>query len=207
MSRILKDSENQITYPYVKNKHEAVDVVKYNHQLASIIAHSDGVIIDVRSNYKKNDTKGNSYGNYIIIKHDNGMYTLYAHMKYGSVTFNKGNIVKKGDMIGMMGNTGHAIGSHLHFEVRDKDFNKIDPTIYIDSDLPIVNTVLQESDIVSEKHKEFIINLVKRTIRGDFGNGENRKKLLKDNYEEVQKQVNLNYKNNTTNWNSIRYYE
>ena len=46
----------------------------------------------------------------------------------------------------------------------------------------------------------------KRTIRGDFGNGR-EKKLLGDKYDEVQKQVNLNYdKNGTTNWDNIRIY-
>lgn len=51
-----------------------------------------------------------------------------------------------------------------------------------------------------------ILTLVKKTIRGDFGNGEARKKALGSNYDEVQKQVNLNYKNGTTRWDNIRLY-
>lgn len=54
--------------------------------------------------------------------------------------------------------------------------------------------------------KTDILDLVRRTIRGDFGNGEERKRRLGNNYKEVQKQVNLNYQNNTTSWDNIRLY-
>ena len=52
-----------------------------------------------------------------------------------------------------------------------------------------------------------ILELVKKTIRGDFGNGDARKKALGNNYSEVQRQVNLNYQNGTTNWNNIKLYK
>lgn len=51
-----------------------------------------------------------------------------------------------------------------------------------------------------------ILDLVRRTIRGDFGNGEDRKNVLGSNYDEVQRQVNLNCQNGTTNWDSVRLY-
>lgn len=51
-----------------------------------------------------------------------------------------------------------------------------------------------------------ILTLVKKTIRGDFGNGEARKKALGSNYNEIQKQVNLNFKHGTTNWDNIKLY-
>ena len=51
-----------------------------------------------------------------------------------------------------------------------------------------------------------ILTMVKKTIRGDYGNGEARRKALGSNYDEVQRQVNLNFKNGTTNWNNIRLY-
>ena len=51
-----------------------------------------------------------------------------------------------------------------------------------------------------------VLDLVRRAIRGDFGNGESRKNALGSNYEEVQKQVNANYNNGTTNWDNIRLY-
>lgn len=51
-----------------------------------------------------------------------------------------------------------------------------------------------------------ILTLVKKTIRGDFGNGSVRKNALGSNYDEVQRQVNLNIKNGTTRWDNIKLY-
>lgn len=51
-----------------------------------------------------------------------------------------------------------------------------------------------------------ILTLVKKTIRGDFGNGSARKNALGSNYDEVQRQVNLNIKNGTTRWDNIKLY-
>ena len=62
-----------------------------------------------------------------------------------------------------------------------------------------VNEILNSSN-------ENLLNLVKQTIRGDFGNGEERKQKLGKLYDVVQKQVNLNYKHGTTSWNNVRLY-
>ncbi len=56
------------------------------------------------------------YGNYIVIKHDNGTQTLYSHLSASSVSV--GQSVAQGDVIGAMGATGKATGVHLHFEIR-----------------------------------------------------------------------------------------
>lgn len=63
------------------------------------------------------------YGNLIVIRHDNGLETYYAHLSRRLV--NPGQIVKAGDIIGLGGNTGRSYGSHLHFEIRylGNDFN------------------------------------------------------------------------------------
>lgn len=55
------------------------------------------------------------YGNVVIINHRNGYKTLYAHLSSYSVA--EGEIVEKGDPIGIMGNTGRSFGTHLHFEI------------------------------------------------------------------------------------------
>lgn len=54
-----------------------------------------------------------SYGNTIIIDHGQNVFTMYLHMS--SLVANEGDRVKKGDIIGYMGSTGIATGSHLHF--------------------------------------------------------------------------------------------
>lgn len=56
------------------------------------------------------------YGSYVVVKHANGVQTLYAHMS--SVSVGVGAIVEAGETIGAVGNTGRSTGSHLHFEVR-----------------------------------------------------------------------------------------
>ncbi|MFD5398659.1 M23 family metallopeptidase [Streptomyces sp. NPDC127097] len=59
---------------------------------------------------------GPAYGNAIVIKHDNGMYTQYAHLS--QIGVNVGQQVGTGDKIGLSGSTGNSTGPHLHFEVR-----------------------------------------------------------------------------------------
>ena len=56
------------------------------------------------------------YGNYIVIRHNDGSQTLYAHLSYNSVGV--GQYVGTGAVIGSVGNTGRSTGPHLHFEVR-----------------------------------------------------------------------------------------
>ena len=51
-----------------------------------------------------------------------------------------------------------------------------------------------------------ILDLVRKTIRGDFGNGEARRKALGSNYDEVQRQVNINLKNGLTRWDNIKLF-
>ena len=70
----------------------------------------------------KFDRKG--YGNYVLIRHNNGLETLYGHLSKTNVVV--GQVVKAGEVIGLGGNTGRSSGPHLHFEVRYQG-NAIDP--------------------------------------------------------------------------------
>ncbi len=60
--------------------------------------------------------EGRGYGKYVVIRHDNGLETYYAHMSKHLVEENQE--VRAGDPIGLGGNTGRSTGSHLHFETR-----------------------------------------------------------------------------------------
>jgi hypothetical protein len=57
-----------------------------------------------------------SYGNVVVVRHNNGLETLYAHMSQRKVL--PGDHVEAGDIIGLGGNTGRSYGAHLHFEFR-----------------------------------------------------------------------------------------
>lgn len=170
MSRILENATNQITQKYKVLTHGGIDSVKYKSQTCNIIAHSDGVVVECRKTYKTTDRTGNSYGNYVKIKHDNGYYTLYAHMKYGSVCVNVGDKVTKGQVIGYMGSTGRSTGAHLHFEVRNTKDIRINPTPYIDADLPTPTIYYQVYD---NKKNKWLPKVKANTnsYAGNFGNG------------------------------------
>ena len=153
MSRLFKNYPNKITQAYKKGIHNGIDLVADINGKSGfdyITAHSDGVVVSYRNDYNKTDKTGNSYGNYVKIKHNDGYYTLYAHLKYNSVKVKTGDKVTKGQPIGYMGNTGHSNGAHLHWEVRNEKDVRIDPTPYLDADLPTYWTKGKYKTLVSK---------------------------------------------------------
>jgi len=56
------------------------------------------------------------YGNCVILRHPNGLETLYGH--FSELAVKPGQVVKAGDVVGYCGNTGYSFGAHLHFEIR-----------------------------------------------------------------------------------------
>jgi len=98
-----------------RSNHHGVDIAKRGPNVP-IVAAADGVVI--RSYYSS------SYGNAIFVSHSiNGQVytTVYAHMSNRSV--GSGAVVKKGQRIGTMGNTGQSFGQHLHFELHKGEWN------------------------------------------------------------------------------------
>ena len=82
----------------------------------SIYASDGGLVVTSTSSY--------SYGEYVMIAHGNGRYTLYAHMSQRLVS--EGDTVSQGDVIGYVGSTGYATGPHIHFEIYEDDV-RVDP--------------------------------------------------------------------------------
>ena len=136
--RVLKNGKCEVSQIYKGARHNGIDLVGAGYTLDNVVAHSDGTVVGVVSNINYNTSKSGRriYGNYVKIKHSNGMYTFYAHLKYGSVAVKVGDRVTKGQVLGYMGNTGYSFGAHLHFEVRNANNAKIDPTTYVGAELP-----------------------------------------------------------------------
>lgn len=174
--RVLKSGRCTITQEY-KSNHLGIDLVKEGHQLDYITAHSEGKVIQVISNCNANTKNDSSNpGNMVKIEHSNGYITRYLHLSYGSVCVKVGDYVKKGQVIGYMGNTGYSFGGHLHFEVW-KNGSRINPYNYLNSNL-------------CETLNNDIHKLALDVISGKYGNGEQRKNVLGSLYNDVQKEVN-----------------
>jgi len=90
-----------------------------------IYATGDGKISKVQRSRR-------GYGNHVVINHGYGYKTLYAHMSKYIVK--RGQNVKRGDVIGYVGNTGTSVAPHLHYEVH-KDGKKMNPVNYYYNDL------------------------------------------------------------------------
>lgn len=133
-SREIEGGWCEVTQQYKKGVHNGIDLVGPGYTLAWEVAHSDGVVVALRNDC--NSFESGSYGNYVKIKHDDGFYTLYAHGAYNTVQVKVGDRVKRGQRLMYMGNTGESYGGHLHWEVRNTKDERVDPTQYVDGDLP-----------------------------------------------------------------------
>lgn len=110
---------NPITH--VRERHSGIDIAGTGYGSPIYVA-NNGVITD------KKITK--DYGLHIIVNHNNGYYTLYAHMsRFANVSV--GDIVMRGQVIGYVGSSGYATGPHIHFELWEGcRFCRIDPLTF-----------------------------------------------------------------------------
>ena len=88
--------------------HNAVDISCSGHG-SPIYAANNGTV------EVANNSRPWPNGNYVVINHNNGFYTIYAHLD--SVSVVEGQVVTMGQVIGTMGHTGNATGTHLHFGI------------------------------------------------------------------------------------------
>ncbi len=123
------------------NNHRGLDFAVYYGD--PIVAVMDGTVIEAydAGYFSKNNILW-TYGTYVVIQHENGFRTYYAHLSRRTVK--KGDKVKKGEIIGASGNTGRInttatgpyAGTHLHFEIRKYNaktgvYNTVDPKPYL----------------------------------------------------------------------------
>lgn len=89
--------------------HSGVDIAGLGYG-ANIYATNNGTVEQIAYS-------GSGYGNYVVINHNNGYYSLYGHMQRVSPTIHIGDTVSRGQILGYIGSTGKSTGPHLHFEI------------------------------------------------------------------------------------------
>ncbi len=120
--------------------HKGID---FGARLNSVVAIGDGTVVDV--GWDSYGGKCNQGGNYVMIKHSNGMHSTYFHLDHYLVK--KGSGVKKGQTIGVSGNTGkwncQSLGYHLHLGVYkgSSSSTHVDPVKYIAVDWNSIPTL------------------------------------------------------------------
>lgn len=111
--------------PFTRNVgfHTGIDIAKPTG--TELVAVFDGQVIDTGYD--------SGYGNYLVIQSEAGQTVLYGHCN--SVEVSEGSEVNMGERVGTVGNTGNSTGSHLHFELRDSDGNRLNPYFYLSSEI------------------------------------------------------------------------
>lgn len=128
---VSKNAAHPVSSSYGWRMHPIYKTVKFHAGMdftgsvgTPIYATGDGVV--------ESNTFDKGYGRHVVIDHGFNYKTLYAHMKESYVK--KGQKIKRGDVIGYLGNTGLSTGPHLHYEVR-KNGKPVDPINYYFNDL------------------------------------------------------------------------
>lgn len=120
------------------NNHHGTDIglgangwTRMDAGIVHVIAAADGIIrekLDGEYDRRCTGPVPNGSGNYVKVEHADGAFTIYAHLKNGSVTTKAiGSTVVAGEYLGKVGSSGNSSGPHLHFDVRDSNNNLIDP--------------------------------------------------------------------------------
>lgn len=122
----------RISYPFEVNTNP-YSVAPYAHSGIDIeapkgtpvLAAADGTVRVSEYNH------GGGYGYYVIIDHEDGFSTLYAHLEMQDTPLvGPGQEVEAGEQIGTVGVTGYSTGPHLHFELRNSNDEPVDPAEY-----------------------------------------------------------------------------
>ena len=89
-----------------------------------VLSASDGHVIYAGSGFR-------GFGRFIIIEHEGDWASFYGHLD--KILIKQGEFIKKGTLIGKMGRTGRATGTHLHFEIRDSSGSSLPPSQWLET--------------------------------------------------------------------------
>ena len=135
MNRVITNSVNRITKHFGKT-HKGVDLGWSDNENDNYVhANCKGVVKEIVDGKNRNilATGASSWGNYVLIKHPNGMYTRYAHLIKYTIPVKVGQEVDENTIVGTMGTSGVTYGRHLHFEVATgySSATRINPEPYL----------------------------------------------------------------------------
>ena len=111
-----KGGKFRLTQPFKTGVHTGMDLVGLSSK--ELIAVCDAVVLQSRIVTDRTDLTW-QWGNYVALGTPEGYRVIYAHLSKRKVK--KGDVVRRGDVIGVEGDTGYSFGSHCHLEVRDNN--------------------------------------------------------------------------------------
>lgn len=158
MSLFIKPCHGYLNSFYGYRVHPITGIRGTFHRGIDYTGSDDNTIFAAASGkirFLDNSPTRTGFGRYIIITHDNGYETVYAHL--ASINVKLGQRVKQGQKIGVKGTTGNSTGMHLHFEMSKGRWvntyaNNIDPLPFIsDPEIEKVQTVLKEMGLYKDK--------------------------------------------------------
>ena len=132
MDRVINESSKRITQHFGGN-HRGVDLGwRTDENQNKVHANCKGTVVDAVDGLNRNEGS-TGWGNYVCIKHGNGMYSRYAHLRKGTVAVKVGQVVDENTVIGIIGDSGDAEARHLHFEVSTdhSSASRINPEPYL----------------------------------------------------------------------------
>ncbi len=118
----LKEAKVRSAYGKRRGRfHAGIDLLASARGGEPILASADGVVVHTGQH--------GGYGRMVLLKHPDGWFTRYAHMR--SIAVSVDETVTAGDTLGLVGSTGRATGPHLHFEILTPDKKTVDPAPYL----------------------------------------------------------------------------
>ena len=138
----------------------------YTHEKPeTVVASAEGIV--AFAGWLDPEAKGDYYGQHVIIDHQNGYSTIYAHM--GKVTVKTGDFVSRGKSLGITGTTGMSESVNLYFEVRKYNI-PVDPYGW---DCSTVDPYIVTNDMLWEGDVEMVCQqtISKNHFKGEYWNG------------------------------------
>lgn len=178
----------KVTQQFKGNIHDGLDLVGLDSK--NIYSTVDGVV--ERAGWENIFNKKQGFGRYVRIKKSNSVDRYYfGHLS--AVKVKKGQSVKKGDLIGIEGNTGYSFGSHCHYCIRGNASKQLIRDVSEISGIPNKLGTYDDGYESQKKAKKSNEEIAREVLQGKWGNGVIRKQKLKKagyNPATIQKIVN-----------------